>query len=69
MLRFLSSHLPRDTLNGLYKLYVRTHLDYGDVIYHDPPNLGEFSGNTTFSNQMERIKSVQYSAALALSVA
>ena len=67
MLRFLSSYLPWNTLNDLYKLYVRPHLDYGDVIYHDPPNLCEFSGNTTLSNQMEKIESVQYSAALAVS--
>ena len=67
MLRFLSSYLPRNTLNDLYKLYVRPHLDYGDVIYHDPPNLCEFSGNTTLSSQIEKIESVQYSAALAVS--
>ena len=67
MFRFLSSYLPRNTLNDLYKLYVRPHLDYGDVIYHDPPNLCEFSGNTTLSNQMEKIESVKYSAALAVS--
>ena len=66
MLRFLSSYLPRNTLNDLYKLYVRPHLDYVDVIYHDLPNLCEFSGNTT-SSQMEKIESVQYSAALAVS--
>ena len=67
MLRFLSSYLPRNTLNELYKLYIRPHLDYGDVIYHDPPKLCEFSGNTTLSNQMEKLESVQYSAALAVS--
>ena len=33
MLRFLSKYLPRHTLNEMYKLYVRPHLDYGDVIY------------------------------------
>ncbi len=37
MSRFLSSYLPRATLNELYKLYIRPHLEYGDVIYHDPP--------------------------------
>ena len=67
MLRFLSNYLPRNTLNDLYKLYVRPHLDYGDVIYHDPPNLDEFSGNTTLSKQMEKIESVQYSITLAVS--
>ena len=32
LLRYLSKYLPRHTLNELYKLYVRPHLDYGDVI-------------------------------------
>ena len=36
MLRFLSKYLPRHTLNDIYKLYIRPHLDYGDVIYHIP---------------------------------
>ena len=36
MLKFLSKYLPRNTLNEIYKLYVRPHLDYGDVIYHVP---------------------------------
>ena len=34
LLKYLSKYLPRHTLNELYKLYVRPHLDYGDVIYH-----------------------------------
>ena len=36
MLKFMSKYLSRNTLNELYKLYVRPHLDYGDVIYHMP---------------------------------
>ena len=43
MLRFLSKYLPRHTLNEMYKLYVRPHLDYGDVIYHIPQNICEYS--------------------------
>lgn len=66
MLRFLSQYLPRQTLNELYKLYVRPHLDYGDVIYHTPQNVCEFSQNITLSNQMEKLESIQYSAALAV---
>ena len=49
MLRFLSRYLPRHTLNELYKLYVRPHLDYGDVIYHNPPKVCDFTGSTTLS--------------------
>ena len=39
-----------------YKLFVRTHIDYGDIIY-DQPN------NESFCNKIER---VQYNAALAI---
>ncbi len=67
MLRFLSSCLPRANLNELYKLCIRPHLDYGDIIYHDPLKLCKLSGNTSLSNQMEKLVSVQYSAALAVS--
>ena len=53
MLRVLSKYLPRQSLNELYKLYVRLHWDYGDVIYHIPQYVCEFSQNITLSNQME----------------
>ena len=69
MLRFLSKYLPRQSLNELYKLYVRPHLDYGDVIYHTPQHVCEFSQNITLSNQMEKLESIQYSAALAVTCA
>ena len=34
MKRYLSKCLARDVLNQLYKLYVRPHLGYGDILYH-----------------------------------
>ena len=67
LLRYLSKYLPRHTLNELYKLYVRPHLDYGDVIYHIPAKACEFTGNVTLPSLMEKLESVQYSAALAVS--
>ena len=67
LLKYLSKYLPRHTLNELYKLYVRPHLDYGDVIYHIPPTVCEFSQNIALSNLMEKVDSVQYWAALAVS--
>ena len=66
LLKYLSKYLPRHTLNELFKLYVRPHLEYGDVIYHIPAKVCEFSGNTILSNFMEKLESVQYSAALAV---
>ena len=52
--------MSRDVLDQIYKLYVRPHLDYGDVIYHkhDP----EFKLEST-----KRLESTQYSAAPAVS--
>ena len=69
LLKYLSKYLLRHTLNGLYKLYVRPHLDYGDVIYHIPSaytNVCEFSQSIILPSLMEKLESVQYSAALAV---
>ena len=66
LLKYLSKYLPRDTLNEVYKLYVRPHLDYGDVIYHAPAKICDFTQNAILPNLMEKIESVQYSAALAV---
>ena len=43
------------------KLYVRLHLDYGDVSYDVPQKVG-----VSENYMMNRLKSVQYSAALAV---
>ena len=66
LLKYLSKYLPRHILNELYKLYVRPHLDYGDVTYHIPAKVCEFSQNIILPNLMEKLESVQYSAALAV---
>ena len=34
VIRFLSKYVSMDVLDQMYKLYVRPHLDYGDIIYH-----------------------------------
>ena len=47
-------------------MHVRPHLDYGDVIYHTPAKLCEFSHNEILTSSMEKLESVQYSAALAV---
>ena len=64
MLRFLSKYLSRNTLNELYKLYVRPHLDYGDAIYHLPQKEDNIS--SLGNHLMEKLESVQYAVALAV---
>ena len=64
LLKYLSKCLPKHTLNDLYKLYVRPHLDYGDVLYYIPAKVCNYSQNIILASLMEKIESVQYSAAL-----
>ena len=66
LLKYLSKYLPRHTRNEIYKLFVQPCMDYGDVIYHIPGKVCDFSGNFVLPNLMEKLESVQYSAALAV---
>ena len=56
IIRFMARYVHRDVLDQMYKLYVRPHLDYGDIIYHNQ-NL----------HLMSKLESTQYDAALAVS--
>ena len=56
LLRKLLSILPWTFLLAIYKSFIRTHLDYDDVVYDHP-------SNEAFSNKLE---TVQYNAALAI---
>ena len=55
-MRKLNLLLPRSYLLAIYKCFIRLHLDYGDVFY-DQRNL---------SSLANKIESVQYNAALAI---
>ena len=56
LLRKLQNNLPRDPLITIYKSFIRSHLDCGDIL-HDQ----------TFNNPFhERLESIQYNAALAI---
>ena len=45
MIRYLSKYVSRNVLDQIYKLYVRPHLDYGDIIHHryDPEMQSHFT--------------------------
>ena len=57
VLRKLQNIIPRNSLLTIHKSFIRSHLDYGDTIYHQPNN-GSFC---------QKIESIQYQAALAIS--
>ena len=37
IMKFMSKYVPRSTRETMYKAYVRSQLEYGDVIYDHPP--------------------------------
>ena len=56
LIRKLQNVLPRITLVTIYKAFVRPHLDYGDILYHQ-----------AFNNSFhDRLESIQYNACLAI---
>ena len=59
LIRHLSQYVSRDVLDQMYKLYIRPHLDYGDIVYHkyDP----DLSSVIT-----RRLEQTQYAASLAV---
>ena len=56
LLKYLSKYVSRKVLDLPYKLYIRPHLDYGDVIFHNQR-----------TDLMNLIEQVQYEAALIVS--
>ena len=50
----------------MYKALVRSHLDYCDIIYHQPAKVNEPPLGVILTVQMEEIERIQYQAALAI---
>ena len=67
IIKHLSPYLPTHTLDEIYKMRVRPHLDYCDVIYHTPIITHDFDSSLTLNYQMKFLESTQYQAALAVS--
>ena len=63
-MKFMSKYVPRSTLETIYKAYVRSKLEYGDVIYHHPPLDGNHLSIKKLNVLMSKVESVQYRAAL-----
>ena len=59
LIRRLSINVPRNALLTIYKLFIRPHLDYGDILYDKPEN----------ENVLNKLEKVQYRACLAITSA
>jgi len=66
IIKHLSKYLPLKTLDQMYKTLVRPHLDYCDIIYHEPSKLNQPPLGLTLTAQMEKVERIQYQAALAV---
>ena len=67
ILKQLSKFLPLKTLDQIYKAFVRSHLDYCDIIYHIPSHLNQAPLGVSLNSLMEKVERIQYQAALAIS--
>ena len=65
----LRKYLPRITLELIFKTFIRPHLGYGDIIFQQPPRTKEFSFDTHLKALMQKLESLQYNAALVITVA
>ena len=52
VIRYLSSHVPLDSLDQLYKLRVRSHFDYCYIIYHVPVITNPFDSSISLKYSM-----------------
>ena len=65
VIKYLSSYVPIKTLEQIYKMHIRPHLDFCDVIYHKSEIESLFVTSSRLSYWMGQIERVQYQAALA----
>ena len=67
VLKSMSRYLSVQTLDKIYKMYIRPHFDFCDVIYHIPSIMNPFCSEINLNYLMNTLERMQYKAALAVS--
>ena len=67
VIKHLSTYIPLKSRDQIYKMHVRPHLDYCDIIFHKPVITHENDSSLTLNYQMNALEKTQYQAALAVS--
>ena len=67
VIKHVSPYLPLKSLDQIYKMHVRPHPDYCDIIFHVPVITHDFDSSLTLNYQMNILEKTQYQAALAVS--
>ena len=69
IIKHLAPYLPLKSREQIFKMHIRPHLDYCDMIYHIPVATREtnnFDFTRTLSHQMTTLERIQYQAALTV---
>ena len=66
IIKSLSRFLSGKTLDLIYKLYIRPHLDSCDDIFHIPSITNPFDSSINLNYLMNTLERIQYHAALAI---
>ena len=66
ILKRLRSYLPLKSLDQIYKMHIRPHFDYCDIIYHKPATKNDFNSSVSLNYNMNMLEKTQYQAALAI---
>ena len=66
IIKSVSHFLTIKTLDQIFKMYIRPHLDFCDVIYHQACITGPFDSSLNLNCLMNTLERIQYHAALAI---
>ena len=66
IIKQVSPYLPLNSLIQIYKMHIRPHLDYCDVIFHLPSQANDLNSSLSLNSTMNIIERTQYQAALAV---
>ena len=69
ILKSLNQYLPTKILDQIYKMYIKLHLDFSDIIYHEPSTLNSSDLSVNLRYIMHIVKRVQYHATLSITEA
>ena len=64
-LKLVSKYLPTKALESVFKSFIRPHLDYCDIIFHEPAKADAMG--QTLSTLMQEVERIQYQAGLVVS--
>jgi len=66
ILKSLNRYLSVKILDQIYKMYIRPHLDFCDIIYHEPSIVNPFDSSINLRYLMNTVERIQYHAALSI---